>query len=763
MSQVVSAQPLEISDFSGGRTDNYLDGPTNAFKRADNLVLISHGSKAKLLSRDGSDLYSQTYPLVNASIARIGIIHNFRNTLGDNLLVQSDKKLFYLGTGWTNLAGPTSNNAFPSTTTVANSTSYAQWNDHFFLTNDAYAPVSKVYRDGSGNLQLRTAGLPRLASNPSVAATANTGKSFIYRFIYRFDYTVNTVAFLDRGGYVEVSLNNADAPNVNHNAVTSIPVLSNSTTYNWDTSTIKVEIYRTTNTGQVFYLVGNVTNGTTTFNDSVSDATLQTHEQLYTTGGIVENDPVPPSKLIHITGDNAFYANIKDGSEIRANRLIQAIPGDPDSVPASFFVDVQDEIVGLSSTQGLPILLCKNSVYRVDGLFDSLGNGGMFAQKISDTATCVSAQSVVQTIEGVFWAGEDSYYYTNGYQVTKISKDWASSYKDQVVTAPQRRRIQGKYDKLNRRIWWTVQDSEASQADCNACDILNLDWGIKITSAFTSASGGTEFAPTAIEFIDGKMLRGDVHGYLLQHEPGLATDPKIDVLITPANWHTNAVIFDYESCSFNFGTSFLRKYTTDVISTCGNKSNLSLQIVSDSDDGRQVLDLKPIRFRGDLTWDDENFIWGDPSFIWAFEGLIENRRRIPAAGLRCSYKQIRMTNAYVNIVNSDSLGLATTSSSLLTAVLLNGDITWPADPIDYKISFASDNYANEFLITNRTDDTITFTNPSSLPILNGDQKWEIRGYPKGEIFNLLSYAIAYRLMGNTQQFYEGAQSGDVAS
>jgi hypothetical protein len=754
-------QSFEVKDFSGGRTDNYVAGPANRYKLADNLLIIKYGDVGKLKLRPGSELYSTDYPLVNPAAERIGAIKNFKTNSNDYLIVFSARKAFMLtaGVGWGELTYI--NSIFDSSSSVNSVVSYAEWNDHLLVTNSDFPPISKIYNTGS-SVALRTAGLPALASSPTVTRGAAGTGTYIYKFLYKYAYTANTVDFVDRGAITTVELDLAAAPNTNNVAITAIPVLANGVLYNWDTTTITVEIYRTTDAGFTFYYVGQVTNGTTVYTDSTSDTTLQTHALLYTEGGVVENDAVPLAKLVHVTGDIAYYAHIKSGTQVFANRLMQAVPGDPDSVPGDFYVDVQDPIVGLSSTRGFPILLCQSSVYRVDGQFDLLGNGGMIAQKISDTATCISSQSVVQTIEGVFWAGEDSYYFTDGYQVIKLCEDWVETYQSRILTAAQMRRIQGKYDRRNRRIWWSVQEDSGGTDECNSCDILNLDWGIKRDASFTSASGGEEFTPTSLEFIDGVMLRGDRSGFLLSHSVGLATDVKVDAAIDPSLWVTKPILWDYQSCAFDMGNNHYRKYSNKFEVTCKNESNLSLQVISINDDGRKIENLKPIRFRGNTVWGEETAVWGDPNLVWGFDGIIENQRRFPASSLRYSYKQIRMINATVAILSSDSLGLVSTDATTKAAVLLTS-AAWPETLVDYTISFSNDSYVKEYTITAVSGNTVTFSDPDNTISTYGSIEWVIRGIPKGEVFQLLTYTVSFVYMGQTQTFYTAAESGEVGT
>ena len=70
--------------------------------------------------------------------------------------------------------------------------------------------------------------------------------------------------------------------------------------------------------------------------------------------------------------------------------------------------------------------------------------------------------------------------------------------------------------------------------------------------------------------------------------------------------------------------------------------------------------------------------------------------------------------------------------------------TWPLDIMDYFITFTTDGYTKEYQITARVDDNnLTYLDPSSLEPSGSNVKWLIRGYPKGEIFNILSYILYY--------------------
>lgn len=759
MAQPVNTRPLEFTDFSGGITDYYLDGPLNKYQRADNLLITKYGRVGKLKTRDGSEIYDTDNPQIPAGAQRIGTYIYADETL----FYHSARKLYHVVSGtFATLQGPSGNDLFPEgvgTTTVV---SWGPWNNHVFVTNSDFSAIQKIYKDGSGNWQLRTAGLPRPAANPTITPGAGAN-SYIYRLVYSYTYTVGTVEFVDRGPSREILVSSAVAPESTPIAFTDIPVLANSTVHNYDTASanLKLEIYRTISAGQDFYLVGTIANGTTTFNDNVSDATLQTNEPIYTAGGVVENDPPPLCKLVHCTESRAYYAHVKLGAEIRENRVLQSIDGDLDSVPATFFTDLDDSIVGLSSVKGVPVVLCDSSVFRLEGSFDLFGNGAMIPQKISDTASCVSAQSVVQTFEGVFWAGKDGFYFTNGYAVLKINDDLDKTYANLVATAERRRRIIGCYDPRRRRVYWAVQ-AGADATDCDSIFVCDLNWEITTQTPFTTLSGGDSFAPTAITFIGSDLVRGDRRGYTFLHREGLYTDPRVDTAAATSDWQEQTIVYDHISIATNFGTTFEKKFIPRVNVVCENETNLSLQITSLDDDSRRVGSLKPIRSRGNLVWGDADIYWGDPNVLWNYAGLIDEWRRFPT--LRCQYKQLQLTNAVVAVISSDTLGTANIDAGAKTVTLTDtATYDWPDKAVDYVIAFEADGYEREYPVLARTDDVLTLNDTGSTLETLAGTRWVIRGKPKGEILNLLSYTMHYAIFGKSQGAFQSNSTGEVGA
>lgn len=743
-------QALEAKVFHGGITDNYIDCQFHQYEEADNLLLTVN---AKLYTRPGSIIYDATYPQIPAGNQRINALIDHYNTL----FVVSAKKLYYLLSGWQTLIGPTSNDVFTSGSTTSKIVS-SDWNNHTFVTNSDFSPVMKIYRDNTNALKVRSAGLPNLASDPTIGGAAGAN-NYIYAFLYFYEYKVGTVTFNDFGPVRKVQKESILEPSVSTVNITGIPILANTTVYNWDTTNIKVYIYRTQNNGTSFTYVGSVTNGTTTFPDTLSDATIENTASLYTDSGQLESYPPPLCKCLHITDTIGLYGHVKEGDEILKNRIRQSIPADPDSCPETLYIDLDDNIVGISSAGQTPIVFCEKSIYRLDGSFDAQGNGLLQAQEIESTVGCISANSIVQIQRGVCFAGDSGFYFTDGYEVRKLSNSFNERYDLFAQTDTQKGNIYGTFDKNDKRVWWSVQ--EALSADVNKCYVLDTRYGLgiagddleNIRACFTTVSGGDVFKPSALIFLNNQLIRADTRGYLFKHAEAYYSDPLVDTTLAVASWGTTPIIWDYISFATSFGSSLSRKFVPRILVTAENDpdTNITIQINSINDIHKQTVPIMPIKFRKNWLWGESFRVWGDETEIWDFNGIIEEQRRFPATTLRCSYKQVQFTNGYTLILTSDDLGTATVNAATKTATL-SGSFTFPLNLVGYYIYFQSENYQTPFLITSNTTTTITYSDSGNRILSGTSIKWTIRGYPKDEVLNLISFAMYYAPLGETQQY-----------
>jgi hypothetical protein len=879
----LTTQPWVVDKFSGGITDNYLSAPKHKYQRADNFLITDD---EKLITRPGSELVSTTnyLPGYTSTNPRIGALFDFK----DQIFESVGRNLYYNNSGYAELVGPSSNPALAAGTSASRA-SWAFWNDHLLLTNDAFGNPMKLYKDSGGTFRVRNAGLPALATAPTVTggitqilafanqvkaryethradATAHGGgadgtntisasdatnlsslitlvtelltdyqahekdteksaswsfhiaeedtdhslvsttapttldecwtalldlksklnghivdrrthggltalitasseasRNYLYRLVYYYSYTVGTVTFEDYGPTYEVEASNIDAPNTTAVAIASIPVLANGSTENYDTSNIKVKIFRTLDSGLSFYYVGQVTNGTTTYNDSTSDATLEDSTLLYTEGGVYDNDPPPKCKYIIVANNIAWYLHTKNASgEIFPNRIRQSVQYDIDACPESFYRDLEDEIVGGGAIGIYPIIFCKSRIYRLEGFYDLTGRGVIDAREISRTVGCVNHLGIVQARDGIFFPGNDGFYFTNGYEVQKISNDFNRTYKDLVSTSTQRSNIYGMFEGLKNRVWWAVQVDSGS-ADNDACYVADLNFGIRPDTPFTTLSGDESFAPTALLYYNKTVYRGDRRGYLFQHDDEVLTDPEVNTLAAPSTWNTQTIIYDYKSVGFDFGNPHVRKWVPKMTVNAKNASNVSIGINSYNDDSALGLDLKEIRIYSNILWGDPTLIWGDDDLIWNYTKIINGMRRFPATKLRCSYKQIQFTNSFTIVTNSDTLGVATVNSATKKVTLEVANRIWPEDIVGYFITFDDDAYTLQYEVTARDSDTvITFSDALNTSVSGSATAWLLKGYRKGDVFNPLNYTIQYALLSDTQTRWHADQAGENA-
>lgn len=748
---MINTRPLEVIDFTQGITDYFIDGRPSQGEEMDNFFI---NPNRKIVTRWGSEVaVPSQIPLGLFRVHGLAFLE-------DTLLAFAHRRLYFDDGGtWSELLGPDTVSP-PFAAGDANLiVNHTEWQNHLFLASDTFNSIQKVYKDNLGVLQLRNAGLPEMPAGVSITPPPGAGFNYLYSFNLKYTYTVGTVTYLDRGPvYVHPTqiTGGEIGPNT---AIVNLPTVLTSPE-NWDEANIEIEIYRTLNAGDVYYLVDTVSLGTAIYNDNNTDTIIQDNETIYTTGGVTSNGTPPKSKFVHVVNDIGYYGYVEDGSSDGKFTIRQSIPGDPDSVPASYFTETEQEIKAVSSIYDRPMVFCENYIYRIDNTITNVGTGDMDLRRIDDRAGCAGPNSVVRTHKGVFWAGDVGFYWSDGLKVLKISDNINETYKSFVFNQERRGRIYGTYEPSNDRVIWAVSKEDGAN-EPDIAIILDLKWEDNIRrgeGAFTTMSNGEYFRPTAMAVNNNMIYRGDTRGYVLRHDQQLFTDPKIDIATAVADWEKLAIVYSYKSTFLDFGTKFVRKFVSRILVSAANLTNLSLGITSSNDNNRVVGELKPIRYKDNITWGESLPLWGDSTARWNYQGIIEEWRRFPAGGLRCQYKQIQLTNADAEIVTSDLLGQGTVDDTAKT-VTLSGSAQWISDIVDYKILFENDDYTREFLITARTATTITFEDTSNFSPVSGDYDFIIKGIPKGEVLELNGYIIHWAHLSKTHTPFTASSLG----
>ena len=750
-----------VADFSGGQTDEYINGAPNRARTLRNFYVLPDRS---ILTRPGQRVENPEDEALPNAPARVNQLINYAN----------DVKLFYISGNhlfirdslgaFEEVKSPLDNSLF-SLADDESEVSFAQWNNHLLLCSGEYDKPQKVYRDDSGNFQLRTAGLPALATKPEVESSGGAGSdAYIYAFTYSYEYKVNDQTFLDESAVRQVQLIDVNDPPTHTVNITDIPELTGG---NYDTANVKVKIYRTISGGQQFYLIGEIANGVTTYNDSASDDDIQEGQLLYTEGGVLDNEEPPLAKYVHVVGEVAFYANLKDGTEIRPAVYRQSFPFDPDSTNGLFEDELEDNIKGISSHRDLPLIFCDRYVYRVEGRFDEVGQGELIHTRVHESAGCLSNNSIVQTEIGVFWCGEDGIYFTDGYQCYKVTDHLDQTYRSITENMSFPERIKGTYDSQARRIYFTVQRqafAEEENEENDSLFVLDVRWGLSREMSCYFWDGTSDFKPTSLAVYKNKLYRGDELGYVFLFEEGVLTDPRITQGVSATEWVSEPIIWDYTSVASNLGSELERKWITRILMSARNRTNVTMQLKAINDDGRVERDLTPIRWRRNFNWGNEEFVWADETCAWFYGGMIEQWRRMPARGMRASYIQVQFTNADAVIIGSDAFGTATVSQAGTTTVTLtDSQKEWLTDSVGYRISFDVDDYEGEYDVTGRTDTTLTISDPTS-QIPEGTFRWMLKGIRKNEQLNLLSFTLSFSPMSSgTHPTFRAGDGGENAS
>lgn len=501
---------------------------------------------------------------------------------------------------------------FPRVANAGTTTAYDDYNQG--LTPGDYPSIVAALNELRRTFNLHVKDMAaHYVSNPAATALlteiipgANLAVAdYVYAFVYSYEYSVLGTDFLDVGPPLFVRAENVLATSFQGLQITQIPVLANSSDTAYHTGSIKVQIYRTIDGGNQYFKVGEVTNGTTTFNDTMLDADLVDQEQLYTEGGVVDNDPAPRAKFVTLLGNKAYYGCIEDDE----SHIRESIDSDLDACPQDHFIALPSAVTGLSATRGFVIGFTKDTSHRIEGGFDERGQGALLAPTISDSVGCVCPYSPVQIEGGVLFWAQDGIYFTDGYNVKKIATDWPTTYQTLIIDSAARESVRGSLDKTNQRVWWATSTGTAY--------VLDLRHGLNDNSVVTTARSTSTGNFRHLTFFGNALYRSGSNGNIYQHSDALSADAG------------TAITWDFISVGL-LGDAPVRKWVPTMTLQFKNRGNLTTRLYSINDDNTGAKkELAKIQFRDGGT------------------KLIEEKRKFRAGGLRCDQKQIQLTNSGV--------------------------------------------------------------------------------------------------------------------
>ncbi len=729
---------IELKDFSGGITDSIFSADPTSFEILDNVVITKNRN---IESRWGSDHIQEvdTRPSTTATIPCA-----ITEYAGYKIIFYGGEILAFKDDTWTVVTGPGAGTCL----TEAGLTpviSCFEWNKHIFITDNAGSRTVKLFLDGS-TLKLRTAGLPALASLPTVTPSTNDGKNYIYYYCHEYTYTVQGITFVDAGPVIEHQVINAADMSGSTNDLTIIPVLANTSTTHYDTGSIKVKIYRTIDGGTEGYYVGQVTNGTTTFSDTVTDTALLLNPILYISAGDSDNALPPIAKYLDLSNNCGWYANVAN----YPYRVMQSQLADPDSVPESYYIDFEEEIVGISSFQSNPIVFTENQIWRIEGVIELDGNGNQRKVMVSDGVGALANSSIVKTDSGVYFAGTtDSFYWTDGYNIKKIpgdNKNFAVRYAE-FSNSPEY--IKGSFDKINNRVLWTTfAESPSFQTDS-----LHAIYVYDITfNAFTTWSGQfDDFKVSALLCSkDRNIYRCDESGHVFYHDTNRYEDPVI-AAGDPEDWERFPVIYKVKHIAFDFGASDINKWVTKVTVAGEGRTSVDVGVYSYDDSISAPKELLPLRHTSSETWGDFSVIWGESNFGWNTEVRLNQTRFFKNGKIRCKRKQLYLTNATILIEESDTDSLAVVDATAKTITIPDIDLIYlPYSSVGMFMVIDDLEYPIESLV----GDVFTVSDTNSTLIDATDVSWSIYGYPRSQRFYFSSMIYTYESLDDRGGYYQ---------
>ena len=173
------AQPLQVSDFSGGLTENFIGGGATRYMSADNFwVTVDR----KLEERFGSLIYDSTnYQLPSGNSPVNALIPHDNEAF---LLGVACPNLYVLNPNWTSILGPTGNPPLAGGTYMSQ-ISWGEWSHHTIIANDSLnsKPV-KIFRGAPYPTTLSSAPtsygfMAVTAGLPSLVGSQNTNNAIL--------------------------------------------------------------------------------------------------------------------------------------------------------------------------------------------------------------------------------------------------------------------------------------------------------------------------------------------------------------------------------------------------------------------------------------------------------------------------------------------------------------------------------------------------------------------------------------------------------
>lgn len=246
-----------------------------------------------------------------------------------------------------------------------------------------------------------------------------------------------------------------------------------------------VEFYRASTTATNYQycgearaaMYGNELAFTTPFVDNTAD--ISANAFLYTTGGVLENNPAPAGKFVFQGGDRVFLGGLDDDNELAYSKkkLFGECTNFNDDLRIRFDSAQFNILGGLTAggyMDGKIIGFKRNSIFCVTGdgpLETGLDNTFSDPELVSAETGCTEPRSVVMGPEGIFFKGDKGIYLLTRGLTTEYIGSGVEEFNTYNVTSACH------VDKKNQVVF-TVASSDTSKKYMLAYDYYTKQWSV---------------------------------------------------------------------------------------------------------------------------------------------------------------------------------------------------------------------------------------------------------------------------------------------
>lgn len=643
--------------------------------------------------------------------------------------------------------------------------------DDNILVSNKQIPPYRLFLNHSDevnkNFEYSSLGVRPLDKTPEFSIEAQSGdKSYVYAIAIcstrnqaSFDLSIPG-ARKHRVLSTPVFLEASDIPEIAENSQVTLSNLSPnyflSTTDEFiNNKNLTICVYRTINAGEDFYKIAETKSDT--YIDQKTDADILDLEPAPFSLTNASDFRIPP-RARHVTVYNnvTIFGNYRDYESLSSGELTDypnsarfSLPGHPDYSPATFRLDFPEEIRGQAafgrltslSFQGFAVFLCTNKVFLVDGIFTQDGRFPTM-RAVHQTAGCISANSIVQAEDAIYWLGNDGVYMIDSRgTVKKISKHINDYYLRCIQRTHPRvlQKTSGTYDREQRRIYWNLSENGLS----DECLYVNLRTSTSEAGAFFQYTNVPSNQLMFWEHGQSLLRFDDETGSVFRHFPNVLNDLIKDSTRSFGDWKRSIVPAKIKLPIIDFGASNQEKwvyyYTVEPI----NMGRAVMQPKIFKDGRPHSVDLTQIDSLSNWHWGDKNLIWGVSDFVFGQGGLKTFKRKTPSRYFRSFRTQFELEPARITLASSSIYGKAQVHSDLGFIQVRGYNFPLPVETYALEI----EQFENTlFRVLSVDGDKLYFDAADASVLSTLESSWKIVGFDINSVFSLSSIGMLYRLI-----------------